>query len=425
VAVRWFVCAVALATTVAPACRGQIYADNLPAGHPAIRYAAGPLDDPVTRLINQIDSGKITLEFRAGGLGYLPSLLEKLGVPVDSQALVFSKTSFQGTRISPRNPRAIYFDDDVAVGFVPGGEGMELAAFDRRQGVVFYTLDAQKADLPRFTRREVCLKCHQGPSTLGVPGMFIGSVFPNPTGMPSRSGAIVTDHRTSFSDRWGGWYVTASRGEQLDRANSIAPNPADPEALDTAGNQNVASLAGRLNLNGYLAPTSDIVALMTFEHQTQMINFITRLGWEARIAAYEGKTGDAGGERQIESDIESAVTYMLFAGEVPLREPIQGVSSFTRTFPRRGPRDAQGRSLRDFDLQTRLFRYPLSYMIYSAAFDALPDTIRERIYHRLYDVLAGLDQSKKFASLSQPDRRAILEILRDTKPNLPPYWKSP
>lgn len=105
-----------------------------------------------------------------------------------------------------------------------------------------------------------------------------------------------------------------------------------------------------------------------------------------------------------------------------MREPITGVSTFTTTFPERGPRDKKGRSLRDLDLQTRLFRYPLSYMIYDPAFDALPDVAKKQIYRKLFDVLTGKDSSEKYARLSTQDRRAILEILRDTKPDLPSYW---
>jgi hypothetical protein len=240
--------------------------------------------------------------------------------------------------------------------------------------------------------------------------MFVGSVYPNAFGRPARDGAIITDHRTPFADRWGGWYVNAVRGQQRDRSNATAPDPAEPHALMTEGRQNLTSLVKEFNTAGYLSPVSDIVALMTFEHQTQMANMLTRVGWEARIAAYDGRS-----EPQLDADIEATVQYMLFAGEAPLKEPVEGVSSFSKTFPRRGPRDSHGRSLRDFDLQTRLFRYPLSYMIYSRTFDALPGNVRERIYRRLFEVLSGKDQS--------PDRRAILEILRETKPGLPAYWK--
>jgi hypothetical protein len=401
---------------LAPVCRAQIYSSSLPVDHPAIRYAQEITDDPIARLARQLDSGKTTLDYREGGLGYLPSLLDHLGVHPDSQALVFSKTSFQATRISPRNPRAIYFGDDVAVGWVRGGEGFELAGLDPKQGVIFYTLAVAKSDRPRIVRRTDCLHCHQGAATLGVPGIFVGSVYPDSFGNPARQGAIITDHRTSFQDRWGGWYVNATRGQQPDRANAVAPDPAEPEVLKTEGRQNLTSLAKEFSTAGYLTPVSDIIALMTFEHQTQMTNLMTRLNWEARIP--ETKPAE------IESDIRAIVAYMLFADEAPLREPIQGVSTFTRTFPQRGPRDHRGRSLRDFDLETRLFRYPLSYMIYSAAFDNLPPSVRDPILQQLYDVLAGKGQSEKFAGLSGADRRAILEILQDTKPNLPAYWRA-
>jgi len=268
---------------------------------------------------------------------------------------------------------------------------MEVAAIDPVRGPIFYTFAAGAAGQPILTRGETCLHCHQGSSTQGVPGIFIGSVFPNSEGMPARSKAIITDHRTPFADRWGGWYVNAAHGEQPDRANAVAPDPASPEDLQ--------KLTMKFSPAGYLSATSDIVALMTFEHQTQMTNFITRLGWKARIA-----------EGSIDSDLEALVRYMLFTDEAPLREPIEGVSNFTKTFPERGPRDSLGRSLRDFDLQTRLFRYPLSYMIYSRAFDALPIPVRTRVYRRLREELAARN------------RLDIVAIVRATKKDLPDFW---
>src|ERR1700677_533408 len=173
------------------------YPANLPLDHPAIQYFQSPLDNAVTRLTGPISAD-------------LPSLLDSLHINPDSQLLVFSKTSFQADKISPRNPRAIYFNDDVAVGWVRGSTSMELAAFDPRQGVVFYTFNAGK---PGFTRQQVCLRCHQGPATLGVPGIFVGSVYPNSAGQPSAAAAIITDQRTAFADRWGGWYVNSEHGE--------------------------------------------------------------------------------------------------------------------------------------------------------------------------------------------------------------------
>jgi hypothetical protein len=392
--------------------------------HPAIQYFKTDLDNPVVRLSEKMGSGKARLDPREDELGYLPGLLKHFGVNTDTQALVFSRTSFQATKISPTNPRAIYFGDDIALAYVRGSDEIEIAATDSRQGIVFYTANLKTLPRTGFTRGEVCLlKCHQGPATSGVPGIFIGSVFPGPLGTPVRGdSAIITDHRTKFEDRWGGWYINAKSGQPEDRSNRVASNPAAPEQLDDpAGNQNLTTLIGRFKPNGYLTQLSDIVALMTYEHQTQMTNYITRVGWEARIVQHDGKpTGPVAA--QLDRDIEALVQYMLFAEEQRLKEPIQGVSTFTTTFPKKGPYDRRGRSLRDFDLKTRLFRYPLSYMVYSPSFDTLPNDVRDRIYRRLFDILSGKDQSEKFAHLTANDRRAILEILRDTKPNLPPYW---
>ncbi len=413
------VCAILLAATFTRAGQNSQDLANLPLDHPAIQYD-GPADDVVTRLDRQIASGKTKLEYRAG-LGYLPSLLATLGVNPDSQSLVFSKTSFQAAKISPRNPRALFFNDEVMVGSVRGGDVLELAALDPRQGMIFYTLDAQKSDPPHFVRRDSCLQCHQVPATLGVPGLLVGSVFPDATGMPtSRTGNPVTDDHTPFQNRWGGWYVTGTSGGMNHMGNAVARDPRAPDVLDTRGSQNLTSLEGRFDFTGYVAQTSDIVALMTLEHQTRMVNLMLRAGWDARIAARDGKTDGAA----IDADVEALVSYMLFTGETTLYDPIEGVSTFTKTFPERGPRDRQGRSLRDFDLHKRMFRYPLSFMLYSATFDALPDAVRERVYRRIFDVLTGKDRDKQFARLTADDRQAILEIVRDTKPNIPAYWVS-
>ena len=296
--------------------------------------------------------------------------------------LVFSKTSIQASRISPEHPRAIYFNDDTAVASVPGAPQMEVVSIDPVQGPIFYTVAAE-GGAPVRARTETCLACHHGPNTAGVPGIYVGSVIPGPSGAPLRdSSAIITDHRTPFRDRWGGWYVTSKRGEQPDRANATALDPADPDDLVRESRQNLTTLTTLFDASAYLSPSSDIVALMTFEHQTQAINLMTRVGWEARMAA-------AGADlaASLDTDIDELVDYMLFKGEPPLREPLEGTTTFARTFAARGPRDPGGRSLRDFDLRRRLFRYRLSYTIYSAQFDALPAGVKARIFRRLFDRL--------------------------------------
>src|SRR5262249_43661134 len=161
-----------------------------------------------------------------------------------------------------------------------------------------------------------------------------------------------------------------------------------------ADSQNVTDLSRFFDTSRYPAPTSDLVALMTLEHQTRMTNLIVRIGWDARIDPRDPK---------LNGEVEQMLGYMLFTDEPPLKASVAGVSTFAKTFAERGPRDHEGRSLRDFDLKTRLFRYPLSYMIYSAAFDGMPDVARERIYQRLFEILSGKDQSKAFESLSAED----------------------
>jgi hypothetical protein len=386
--------------------------------HPAIDYDKRPLDDPISRLQERLDKGEVKLAYEANHGGYLGSLLKVLHVNVDSQMLVFSKTSFQGSKISPKAPRALYFNDEVQVGSVHGSDVLEFIAFDRKQGVNFYTLDAAKTETPSFVHRnEECLACHLIPGTLNVPGLVISSVIATPQGSPRFPGAgVIVDSRTPIENRWGGWYVTGTTGTLQHRGNAVAPYPDRPDMLDLHGTQNLTSLGGRFDTSSYPTPASDIVALMTLEHQTRMTNLITRIAWEMR-------TGE---ESQSRLDFVSGelVSYMLFVGEAKIYEPIAGVSTFTKTFAERGPHDKRGRSLREFDLHKRLFRFPLSYMIYGEAFDSLPDTAKQRIYRRLYDVLTGNDRSKPFDSVTAEDRQAILEILRDTKPDLPAYWKT-
>jgi hypothetical protein len=259
---------------------------------------------------------------------------------------------------------------------------------------------------PAFAQSDGCLRCHQGAVTLGVPGLLVSSVHPSSQARQEHGNAFMTDHRSPLSGRWGGWYVTGTSGSQThlgNNTNLVDPvRSGGPSALPT---QNLTSLAELFDTSRYLAPTSDIVALMTLEHQTRMTNLMIRVGWDSR----RGIPAE-----QLNPEIEEMLKYMLFADEEPLKAPVKGVSTFTETFSRRGPRDPQGRSLRDFDLKTRLFRYPLSYMIYSAAFDGMPDQVREKVYRRLYDQLS---------SDSSETAKAILEIVRATKSNLPGYWR--
>jgi hypothetical protein len=241
----------------------------------------------------------------------------------------------------------LYFADDVMMGYVQTGDVLEFAALDPKQGFNFYTLDVANDDKPEFVRRDTCLQCHQGLSTLGVPGILVSSVYPGADGMPTfRGNAMIIDHRTALDQRWGGWYVTGTHGSQSHMGNAVGHDPSHPQLLHIRGTQNLTSLEKRFDTSKYLAPTSDIVALMTLEHQTRMTNLMLRIGWDTRIAQHDGKLDDSTRDR-INGEVEDMLTYMLFADELLLTEPIQDVSTFTKTFAERGPRDHQGRSLRD------------------------------------------------------------------------------
>ena len=379
------------------------------------------LNDPVAGLDRQLERREVSLEFRPGS-GYLRSVLDRLDVNVDSQVLVFSKTSFQQQLISPRAPRAIFFNDRVAVGSVQGAEVLELMSLDPTQGFMFYTLGAHQSDAPRFAPRGVeCVFCHL-PGNHGAAGLVVASVIPDAQGLPFFTGSFfgTTDQRTPFDQRWGGWYVTGTHGSATHMGNAVAPDLEHPLDLDQSASGNLTTLAGKFDAANYLASTSDIVALMTLEHQAGVTNRI--LGLSRLYERSQRGWGNDGAARALDDAIDDLAGHMLFVDEAPLREPVAGVSTFTHTFPTRGPRDGHGRSLRDFDLRTRLFRYHLSYMVYSEAFDGMPARLLERVYRRLYDVLIGNDTRDKFAALTADDRRTALEIIRETKTGLPAYW---
>jgi hypothetical protein len=386
----------------------------LPMDHPAIQYTNGPDRNRVTALEQRLAKGEIKLSHHEES-GYLEALLQALGVARSSQVLVFSKTSFQAPKIGPRMPRAIYHSDDIAVGFVRGGDVLEIAAVDPQQGVVFYTLDQFESPHPSIVRRNECLQCHVGAATLGVPGLVVRSVHVDHLGNALLNvPAYITDHRSPLKNRWGGWYVTGTHGSQLHMGNQTVEDRDNPE-LDLSLGANVTDLHRYFDQYAYLEPTSDIVSLMILEHQTRLTNLITRLGWETRMGLEETR---------LAATAEELVSYMLFAGETTLTAPIKGSAAYAAEFTALGPKDRKGRSLRELDMSTRMFRYPCSFLIYSAQFDALPQPAKDRVYRRMYEVLSGHEPSAAYARLSLSDRQAIMEILRDTKKDLPPYWQS-
>jgi hypothetical protein len=366
----------------------------------------------VAQLDRALRAGTVKLAYDPQN-GYLTSVLEALGIQPASQVLVFSKTSFQAAKIGPQNPRALFFNDAVVVGWVRGGEVLEFLAQDPRQGSMFYTMANSAEGPPELRRNMVCVACHTGEMTLNVPGMMIGSVYPEKDGTAGYTVTYTTDHRSPYEIRWGGWYVTGRHHEPRHMGNAVVTDRDNMLGMVTPATLHVDSLAGKFDTTGYPAQSSDIIALMLIEHQSAMSNLITRVGWEARVGAEVG--------RPLQEAVNDLVDYLLFIDEAPLAGPIDW-SPFARQFNSVGPYDGRGRSLRNLDLTHRQLRYPCSYMIYSDAFDALPALAKAAVYARLWDVLNGQAMGPRYARLSSDDRQAILEILRSTKKDLPSYF---
>lgn len=389
-----------------------------------IRYSAAPVNDAVARLSRDIQKGKAKLAF-AEDHGYLPALLDALGIPRSSQALVFSKTSFQRDQISPRTPRALYFNDDVYVGWVQGGGVIEITSIDKDLGPVFYTL-SQAPTRPTFLRQtHDCLQCHDSGQTQNVPGLVVRSVYPDKSGQPIlTAGTFLTDHASPLKERWGGWYVTGTHGGQRHMGN-ITTTESAADNLDWEKGANVTDLSKLFDTTPYLTPHSDIVALMVLEHQTKGQNLITKANYLTRLALRDeqvmnealGREKDHRSDSttsRIKSACEPLVKHLLFCEEAPLTAPVAGTSTFAADFAARGRRDGRGRSLRELDLKTRLFKHPLSFLIHSEQFAALPAPAKAYVEKRVTEVLTGDDTSEAFAHLPPRLRMDLLTIWRET-----------
>lgn len=408
-------------------CAAQWTIDDAP-----IHYRDTRGENSVTELFTQVDAGEVSLQYDRE-FGYLPALLRAWEIPISSQSLVFSKTSLQSRRISADNPRAIYFNDEIYVGWVRGSSLLEISTADPHLGAAFYTIRMQPERAVFRRENDRCLACHRLPMTQDVPGHAVRSVLTRRSGtINSLRRSYITDHKSPISERWGGWYVTGDLGQMEHMGNAFL----EDERLVPSGKPNRRDVRNDIDSSKWLSPYSDVVALMVLEHQTQMHNTFTSADFAVRRAIHEESTVppfgeqseavDQGESRPLEALVDDSakriVDDMLFTGEAELASAIEGSSSFTSDFAQRGPHADDGRSLRELDLKTRLFRFPCSYLIYSSAFDSLAEPLRGRVYRRLWNVLTHRDRSPEYSHLSRRTRASILKILRQTKQDLPRYW---
>ena len=404
----------------------------------AIAQSTTAEPDKIMRLQEQLDNGAAKLEFDSQG--YVKSLLKALDIPVSSQGLVFSKTSVQRDMITPGTPRAVFFNDDIYLAYLRGAQFIEIVTTDPQKRLAFYLLEQQNEKPPKFERQtSMCQVCHD-PHYTGPAQLLMTSHFTDKEGNPLQSSNPeqtrqlsfnITDH-SPMNERFGGWYVTGTHGDQLTMGNlvsslasrDIGTNPLGyAKTLNLARGANLTDLSKLFDTTWYPSRHSDIVALMTLIHQVNAQNYIIRAVTELENAlrtdekiGIHSPTPSPARMGKVQDAVEQLVRVLLFADEAQLKSPIKGTSGFAEEFAERGPKDRQGRSLRQFDLQRRLFRYPLSYMIYSQAFDQMPDLLKQYTYSRLAEILTGKDTSGAYGNLAQADRQAILEILDETKP---------
>jgi len=404
-----------------------------PFEEPPMNYSASQTDDRATAL-------NAAFQQRADEIRSLPAkkrlkwLLDELGIPVESQLLVFSKTSLQRDLINPEVPRVLYFSDEAYVGWSVTGS-FEVSVFDAKLGTTFYLLDqhASKKE-PLLERSGDCLLCHSRHEH--TPSLRTRTVFPDANGEPlSGSGGSNIAPSTPLAERWGGWYVTGTKAPFQHRANLTGKKVEDFEGPNAMPTRNLATLEGVVDMRRYLLKTSDVIPMLMHDHQVHVHNVLSTANQDARIALHRwpamreilGLPKDAPPQGSclvvFDSQAEKILDALLCRDEAAW--PAEGFQSdgvFVAAYAKTRKPDARGRSLRDLDLRTRLFRYRCSPLIYSQSFATMPKELRDIVLLRLSSGLRAFPPSPAFGHLADDERVAIHEILTATLPALPAGW---
>ncbi len=375
----------------------------------------------------------------------LLELLERLDIPLESQVLVFSKTSAQNSHIAPNTPRAIYFSDDIYVGWVQGGE-IEVASLDPQLGMVFHMMklsERKEHRPPELVRERSCLNCHAGSSNQDLPGLMVRSVYPSDSGLPLfEAGTFHTRHSSPIGERWGGWYVTGEVESETHLGNAIATaaerkfGGVDMHPIAPVAEGRVDTLESLFDAAPYPnGGQSDVVALMVLEHQTGVHNVLVEANLTTQATLYRhaemkkafNEPADSPlsetNERILDRLADKVLHEMLYVDEFEVPGGIEGEIAFQNAFQSNARESADGRSLKDFRLYGRLMKYRCSHLIYSEAFTHLPTEMRTRILDKLHSILTQPDAWPDYAHLGDSERQHILAILSETLPDLPPSWK--
>jgi hypothetical protein len=413
----------------APVASAQFYNDFELKPH---GYFTRKPQDPMSLLMEKIDTREVKIT-EENGKPLVERLLRELKLDKDTQVLVFSKTSLQKRAVSYRNPRAIYFNESVYLGWMPNGR-VEVASFDPEIGPLFYfqrQLDDTRSRL--FVRTRSCLGCHAGNATNFIPGSLGRSVYPDRTGRVLKG---IEDYRRSghhipLQDRYGGWFVSGQHGKMRHMGNSIATREDGQVTIDRKRFANLEKLDQFFPTDSYLAPGSDIAALLVFDHQVTMHHRLVEATYRARQALFDSKLDPmetdvaklAAGRsiREFTEGVDKVIDYMLFREEIALPK-VSCDANFRRAFTANKRTDKGGYSLKDLRLDGRIFEHRCSFMIYSPSFEHMPPMLRGAIYDRLHQILTAQAPVKGFEHLGAEERTRIFEILRETKKDLPAKW---
>ena len=395
-------------------------------------YFSKDAKDPVTLLMKRVQRGEVLIK-EPNGKPLVERLLRELGLNKDTQVLVFSRTSLQRREVSYSNPRALYFNESVYLGWMPNGR-IEIASFDPELGPIFYfQRELDDASSPLLARSRSCLGCHAGDATNFLPGSLGRSVYPDKSGRSLRS---IDDYRRSghhipLHDRYGGWFVSGNHGAMRHMGNAIASREGGKITIDREQFANLEKLDRFFSTEAYPAPGSDIAALLVFDHQVTMHHRLVEAAYRARQSLFDSKLDPKETDlsklskgRSIDEFIEGrdkVVDYLLFRDETPIPK-ISCDPGFRRAFTANHIADSRKRSLKDLRLDGRIFENRCSYMIYSPTFDQFPPMLKGAIYARIHEILTSPKPVEGFDYLGKDEKRRILEILHETKEDLPPGW---
>lgn len=371
---------------------------RLAIGDQGVDYYGPETDDAFARLMKRVAAGEVKLDYHPVQ-GYLPALLQELQLPVESQLLLFSKSSLQAGHISPESPRALYFNDEITLGWIPEAPIIELMAQDPVKGTLFYSIP-QTEDGFHPKRDQRCNGCHATSRSAYVPGYLLRSFETNLRGGPVSGRAKVTQE-TPIDQRWGGWYITGETPKQSHRGNLRGPDDFARHRDEPLYRGAVTDLTPLVDLSIYPVATSDVAAAFVMDHFADTYNLLVRAGTEQRL-----------GEEVTVTD--QLVTALLLLDEAPLQGPVRGIGGYTEKYRSQGPTDASGRSLRELDLNQRVFRWGVSPLVYTRTFQQLPDPLRRDVQNRMNALLDGSAPWPETCVRSAEDRQTALAILRDT-----------